>query len=134
MRPVARQPAREKFRSQSSSERFRGWSPVETRYSLNRICGPVAQRLEQGTHNPLVPGSNPGGPILHARADHLLCVAACRMDDITLRYNDMNAELMSTCAEANVSEGIDLKRLAASPRFLESASRACLGQSALQGD
>ncbi len=25
--------------------------------------GPVAQRLEQGTHNPLVPGSNPGGPI-----------------------------------------------------------------------
>jgi hypothetical protein len=26
--------------------------------------GPVAQRLEQGTHNPLVPGSNPGGPIL----------------------------------------------------------------------
>jgi hypothetical protein len=25
-------------------------------------CGPVAQRLEQGTHNPLVPGSNPGGP------------------------------------------------------------------------
>jgi hypothetical protein len=26
--------------------------------------GPIAQRLEQGTHNPLVPGSNPGGPIL----------------------------------------------------------------------
>ncbi len=52
-----------KFRSQSSSERFRGWSPVEKRYSLNRMCGPVAQRLEQGTHNPLVPGSNPGGPI-----------------------------------------------------------------------
>ena len=25
-------------------------------------AGPVAQRLEQGTHNPLVPGSNPGGP------------------------------------------------------------------------
>jgi hypothetical protein len=25
--------------------------------------GPIAQRLEQGTHNPLVPGSNPGGPI-----------------------------------------------------------------------
>src|SRR5260221_6448855 len=24
--------------------------------------GPVAQRLEQGTHNSLVPGSNPGGP------------------------------------------------------------------------
>jgi hypothetical protein len=26
------------------------------------LRGPVAQRLEQGTHNPLVPGSNPGGP------------------------------------------------------------------------
>ena len=25
-------------------------------------AGPVAQRLEQRTHNPLVPGSNPGGP------------------------------------------------------------------------
>ena len=24
--------------------------------------GPLAQRLEQRTHNPLVPGSNPGGP------------------------------------------------------------------------
>ena len=28
------------------------------------VIGPVAQRLEQGTHNPLVPGSNPGGPSL----------------------------------------------------------------------
>jgi hypothetical protein len=26
--------------------------------------GPVAQRLEQRTHNPLVPGSNPGGPTI----------------------------------------------------------------------
>jgi hypothetical protein len=25
-------------------------------------CGPIAQRLEQQTHNLLVPGSNPGGP------------------------------------------------------------------------
>src|SRR5271166_893202 len=25
-------------------------------------AGPVAQRLEQGTHNPLVGGSNPSGP------------------------------------------------------------------------
>src|ERR1700736_2085880 len=24
--------------------------------------GPIAQRLEQGTHNPLVAGSNPAGP------------------------------------------------------------------------
>src|SRR2546423_398317 len=27
-----------------------------------RLRGPVAQRLEQRTHNSLVPGSNPGGP------------------------------------------------------------------------
>ncbi len=26
--------------------------------------GPVAQRLEQGTHNPLVLGSNPSGPTI----------------------------------------------------------------------
>src|SRR5215471_2884062 len=29
-------------------------------------CGPLAQRLEQWTHNPLVPGSNPGGPTTKA--------------------------------------------------------------------
>ena len=28
-----------------------------------RDYGPVAQRLVQGTHNPLVEGSNPSGPI-----------------------------------------------------------------------
>jgi hypothetical protein len=37
-----------------------------SRWSYATRCryqnGPVAQRLEQGTHNPLVPGSNPGGP------------------------------------------------------------------------
>ena len=30
----------------------------------NDDLGPVAQRLEQGTHNPLVGGSNPSGPTL----------------------------------------------------------------------
>ena len=30
----------------------------------NPLLGPVAQRLEQGTHNPLVQGSNPCGPTL----------------------------------------------------------------------
>ena len=29
---------------------------------MNVMEGPVAQRLEQGTHNPLVGGSNPSGP------------------------------------------------------------------------
>jgi hypothetical protein len=29
---------------------------------LDWVRGPIAQRLEQQTHNLLVPGSNPGGP------------------------------------------------------------------------
>ncbi len=40
----------------------RGWRSIE-RLRLLSAPGPIAQRLEQGTHNPLVPGSNPGGPI-----------------------------------------------------------------------
>ena len=35
------------------------------RVTSTTLCsqrGPIAQRLEQRTHNPLVPGSNPGGP------------------------------------------------------------------------
>ena len=41
------------------SDRCKLWAPSDV---LVNCCGPVAQRLEQGTHNPLVPGSNPGGP------------------------------------------------------------------------
>ena len=33
---------------------------------LAGVYGPVAQRLEQGTHNPLVVGSNPTGPTFAA--------------------------------------------------------------------
>ena len=36
--------------------------PVDQYLSTN---GPVAQRLEQGTHNPLVLGSNPSGPTIN---------------------------------------------------------------------
>ena len=32
--------------------------------------GPVAQRLEQGTHNPLVGGSKPSGPTIHPHPQH----------------------------------------------------------------
>ena len=42
---------------------FPGWSIVVRCVLLSALSGPVAQRLEQGTHNPLVPGSNPGGPM-----------------------------------------------------------------------
>ena len=31
-------------------------------FGLSSWIGPIAQRLEQGTHNPLVGGSNPPGP------------------------------------------------------------------------
>ena len=31
---------------------------------VTKTLGPVAQRLEQGTHNPLVVGSNPTGPTI----------------------------------------------------------------------
>ena len=33
-------------------------------FATNILIGPVAQRLEQGTHNPLVLGSNPSGPTI----------------------------------------------------------------------
>ena len=42
--------------------------------TVNHIFGPVAQRLEQGTHNPLVPGSNPGGPSCLREASRAACV------------------------------------------------------------
>jgi len=36
--------------------------------------GSIAQRLEQGTHNPLVEGSNPSGPTLfHCRSNRQIC-------------------------------------------------------------
>src|SRR6266436_5711702 len=35
--------------------------PTLSRYDVLVVAGPVAQRLEQRTHNPLVLGSNPGG-------------------------------------------------------------------------
>src|ERR1700712_91885 len=43
---------------------MRGGSPAAARVLIQFESGPIAQRLEQGTHNPLVPGSNPGGPML----------------------------------------------------------------------
>ncbi len=36
--------------------------PAKAGIQLETFKGPIAQRLEQWTHNPLVPGSNPGGP------------------------------------------------------------------------
>ena len=47
--------------------------------------GPVAQRLEQRTHNPLVPGSNPGGPTTSSET-------LCRS-----RRRAMRSQTMGTC-------------------------------------
>jgi hypothetical protein len=41
------------------------WDPEV--FCLQDYDGPIAQSVEQGTHNPLVPGSSPGGPILNMR-------------------------------------------------------------------
>ncbi len=51
-----------------NAQRFRrlrillAFLPNQYRIKMLSGAGPVAQRLEQRTHNPLVPGSNPGGP------------------------------------------------------------------------
>ncbi len=47
---------------------YTGASPVRsTILKSNSIYGPIAQRLEQGTHNPLVVGSNPTRPTIFHR-------------------------------------------------------------------
>src|SRR5690606_19810565 len=44
-----------------------------------RDDGPIAQWSEQGTHNPLVPGSNPGGPTnASLRGRHVPACPSCR--------------------------------------------------------
>ena len=42
--------------------------PATKGFLSSNLHGPVAQRLEQGTHNPLVVGSNPTGPTIHGGA------------------------------------------------------------------
>ena len=57
---------------------------------FGRWRGPVAQRLEQGTHNPLVPGSNPGGPNLRSRpkaGEDCRAEALAKADAVHLAFN-----------------------------------------------
>src|ERR1700756_4469495 len=58
---------------------------VRAKPQFRQQCGPVAQRLEQGTHNPLVRGSNPCGPTKPSRfvLNELVCV--CRNLILALR-------------------------------------------------
>ena len=39
-----------------------GYRTPTGRHAKINVLGPLAQRLEQRTHNPLVEGSNPSGP------------------------------------------------------------------------
>src|SRR5688572_3424943 len=61
---------REVVRSERAYPRLRCWHPAlplvvrpaVSPAKMRRARGPIAQWLEQRTHNPLVPGSSPGGP------------------------------------------------------------------------
>ncbi len=52
-------------RIRTRAEGYAGFRVASLWYS--QPSGPVAQRLEQGTHNPLVRGSNPCGPTKASR-------------------------------------------------------------------
>src|SRR5205823_13412195 len=58
-----------RFSPAPGTSKFRERGPVRIRMTT-AISGPLAQRLEQRTHNPLVPGSNPGGPTKTATRVH----------------------------------------------------------------
>ena len=69
--------------------------PLELQKTLLAIIpGPVAQRLEQGTHNPLVGGSNPSGPTIfdqdgHKFADRLHQRVVTRFKAVQRRGNQV---------------------------------------------
>src|SRR5579871_5086151 len=52
---------------------------------ISELGGPIAQRLEQQTHNLLVPGSNPGGPtrtsLVVSALKHSASWMACQQPD-----------------------------------------------------
>ena len=64
--------------------------------------GPIAQRLEQGTHNPLVPGSNPGGPTTSA-----IDLLASAQEPPLIHYAVPNAVGSPTKNELNLVEPAD---------------------------
>src|SRR5438132_1106157 len=61
--------------------------------------GPVAQRLEQGTHNPLVPGSNPGGPSPESALLKLLVLSKTRTSSSILRTCQRGRALLNQRVE-----------------------------------
>ena len=59
------------------------------------IWGPVAQRLEQGTHNPLAGGSNPSGPTIKKEAVAVRCHIACSYSGVTISAPHFRSGLSS---------------------------------------
>ena len=56
--------------------------------SILQSFGPLAQRSEQRTHNPLVPGSNPGWPNIFERSEK----ACLYLDRLFLCKKERNKE------------------------------------------
>lgn len=82
--------------------------------------GPIAQRLEQRTHNPLVPGSNPGGPTMATSTSPAASCADC-----------MDWALVRRCFRCAVQYGV--LRLHP-PRSRQSTETDEAGPAALPGD
>ena len=94
--------------------------------ALSRV-GPVAQRLEQGTHNPLVPGSNPGGP------------SCAKNFAVAIRYRIRSicsiCGLWPECHRAKwCARGETVTPRAMPLRLLESGNPACSDRSVLPND
>ena len=85
-------------------------------------AGPVAQRSEQRTHNPLVPGSNPGGPIcsrMVERDPHGCVSHPCQMCQIARRVRTQMRTwnpAAAACEDSPVPTSLDNGRR--SPRKL----------------
>src|SRR5689334_9097026 len=62
--PIAQRSEQPRIPNAFASRHIRCWMRVQIalRPWFNEFVGPIAQWLEQATHNRSVPGSNPGGP------------------------------------------------------------------------
>ena len=57
------------------------------------VLGPVAQWLEQGTHNPLVGGSNPSGPTSYAPGKAALGGREWQVNPMEFEWDPVKADL-----------------------------------------
>jgi hypothetical protein len=70
--------------------------------------GLVAQRLEQRTHNPLVPGSNPGGPTIYFQSvrSFVLVVAVLAMVPIFAPCRVHFSRVLFLCLQNQVTQNL----------------------------